>query len=179
MALQKQAIPINFTLVSDTSPQTGGSAISTDQVLLATALVAGDVVVINQTYDSLFSSVQTDVFGDTRLFATSELARAFNQIPLNIALQGKALPGYDPTVVAASVSTALQALIEPGVWQGSFQPQDITQSLQSTVSGLASPVLTQFQRSTRATATIETVVIQDNEIATFNPSNVVITINNS
>ena len=166
----------NFTLIPDTSLAYRGSSQSQDKVLISPALMPGDVVVINQTYDSLFSSIQTSIFGETQLFSTDELARAFNKVPIRIELHGKTLPSYDPTIVTASINTQLQALIEPGIWQELFQPKDIIQSLQSTVTGLVAPTLTKFQRSTLATSNIETVILNDNEIASYNSAYVVITI---
>jgi hypothetical protein len=173
-------VPItNFTLISDTSPEYGGSSKAQDKVLILPALMAGDVVVINNTYDSLFSKIQNEIFSaETKLYATDELARAFKEIPLNIEIQGKALPSYDPTVVANSVKEQLQTLLEPGYWQEMFQPNDVLQALKTAVPGLSSPVFLKFQRSTLATSNIETVVLNDNEIATYSSTHVVVTIKN-
>lgn len=168
----------NFALVSDTSQELGGSTRAADQLLLPAALLAGDVVVINQTYEGLLQQVQQNVFNATKLFKTDELARKPRPIPVRIELQGRALPSYDPTTVQTSLASALQALIQPGTWVGEIQPDIVRQQLSTTVPGLTNLAVETFQRSTLANSQIETVEIEDNEQATYNAAFVTLTIKN-
>lgn len=156
-----------FALVSDTSPAYGGSAQAADKLKLPVALLAGDVVVFSVTYNAIIQQVQQNVFTGAKLFDTSELARQPFEVPLLIQMTGRALPGYDPTTVQSNLAAALQALIEPGVWQGTFQPEVIRQTLSASVAGLTSLTIQQFQRSTQATSQIETVIINTNELAQY------------
>ncbi len=170
-------VPItSFYLERDDSLATGGSAWAQDRLILAAPLIAGDTVLITVTYNSLLRSVQEQVFGQTKLFQTNELVRQFRQIPLNIELQGKALPSFDPTVVQNAVNARLQAQINTGLWQGEILPEVIIQDLKVNVAGLSKPNLLEFQRSTGALDTVETIVIEDNELATYDATRTTVTI---
>jgi len=173
-------VPItNFTLVSDKSLQFGGSTRAADKVMITPALMPGDVVVINQSYDALFSQVQASVFGQTQMFQTDELARKHIGIPVNIALSAKAITNYDATTVQIATQAALAALLVPGFWQGQIQPNDILQSIKTTVQGLSNPVFQTFQRSTGALTSIETLLFSLAEIAVYDPHLISITIKSS
>jgi Baseplate J-like protein len=166
----------NFTLVSDTSLATGGSAIANDQMLLASPLLSGDVLIINLSYNSLLSNIQTNVFGQTELFNTNELARSFFNVPVVISMTGQALPSQDPNTVTANVLSELQSLIAPGVWQSEILPDQVVTQLQVNVPGLSNPVLQQFHRLTLATSAIETAVFNLTELAQYNTNYITVTI---
>jgi Baseplate J-like protein len=166
----------NFVLVSDTSLATGGSAIADDQMLLASPLLPGDVLIINTSYNSLLSGIQTNVFGQTELFNTNELARSFFKVPVVISMTGQALPSQDPNVVTANVLAELQTLIEPGIWQSEILPDQVLTQLQVNVPGLSNPVLQQFHRLTYATSSIETAVFALNELAEYDTNYISVTI---
>jgi hypothetical protein len=174
-------VPItNFALVSDTSLQLGGSARAADKVQISPALMTGDVVQINQTFDALFQQLQTNVFSSlTQMFQTDELARAFVQTPVVISLTGKALTGYGATTVQLAVQAALQAFLEPGYWQNEYQPNDALEYLKTNVQGLSNPVLQIFQSSVGALSSIETAVFLLNQIANYDPDFVTILIKSS
>ena len=170
-------VPISeFSLVSDTSFEFGGSAAAKDKLMLGTALLANDVVVISLSYNSLFQQIQNSVFADSKLFNTDELARSFFEIPISISIEGRSLPSYDPTAVKTDLLTDLQALIEPGVWQEQFFPDIIRQSLATSVPGLINPQIKMFKRSKNATSQIETVTLKDNEIAVYDANYVTVSI---
>jgi len=172
-------VPIsNVSLIPDTSAEFGYSAQAFDQVLLPTVLLAGDVVVTNLTYNALLESIQLDIFGEIRMFETSELARSFREVGAVIELVGKSLPTHDPSTVARDCRSALQTILEPGVWQQEFTPTEVLDRMKATVSGLTGSAFTRFQRSTLALDTIETLVVQDNEIIAYNDALVIVTIRN-
>jgi hypothetical protein len=170
----------NFTLVPDTSLAYGGSAQAADQLMISPTLMAGDVVVINNTYDALFSQVQNNVLSITKLFQTSELARQFNKIPVVITFQGQALPTYDPSAVSTAVGTALQTILTPSVWTETFQPNDVLQAINTQVSGLALGSTFQvFRRLTGSIGTIETLEFNDNEYPSYNANYVILNISST
>jgi hypothetical protein len=167
----------SYSLQPDTSIATGYSAIAQDYLVLSAPLIAGDVVVLNVTYNSLPAGIQTNVFGITTLRNTDELARLFRQVPLNISVTGKALSGYDATAVQSSTLSQIQAFIQNnGKWTSQLLPNTLLQTLQVSVPGLSNPSITVFQRSTGATATVQPVVIQENELAAYSSSNTIVTI---
>lgn len=169
----------SFFLQSDTSLETGGSPLAQDKLILGAPLIAGDVVLITSTYNAILSQVQTNVFGVTQLRKTNELARQFRFIPLNISVTGKSLPTYTPSQIQSSIASLLQSIIEPGVWQEEIDPANVLAQLKTSVTGLSSPQITQFQRSTGATSTIEPTVFSQNELAQYDPSRTTITIRSS
>jgi hypothetical protein len=169
----------NFTLVSDTTLASGGSPLAADKMLLASPLLANDVLIINLSYNSLLSDILANVFGDTELFNTDELPRAFFKVPVVISMTGQALPSQDPNVVKSDVLSELQALIEPGTWQEEILPDEIITQLQTNVSGLSNPILQQFHRLTLSTSSIETAIFQESEIAQFNLTYISVSISGS
>ena len=170
-AVEINNVPITgFSLVKDTSLAYGGSAQAQDMLQLPVSLLANDVVQINLTFNSIIQTVQQTIFTGPELFYTSELAREPFQVPILIKMTGRALPGYDPTTIQSELATQLQTLIEPGVWQGTFQPEVIRENLSVLVPGLTSLTIQQFQRSTLATSPVETVLIAKNELAEYDPT---------
>lgn len=166
----------NWSLQSDTSQATGGSAISNDQLVMGAALIAGDVLTINLSYESLIQGVQTNVLSSTGLWQTSELARTFFEVGMVITMTGKALPSYDPVQVQNNVLSALQTIIQPGYWQQEIDPNNVLTQLQNTVPGLTNPIFQAFHRATLATGTIEVAIFNLTEIAFYNPDLITVTI---
>lgn len=170
-------VPItSYYLESDTSLETGGSVLAQDKLILGSPLIAGDVLLVQVTYNSLLRQIQENIFGVTSLRKTNEIARAFRKVPLNIEVTGKALPSYSPSQVQASVQSQLQALIDTGVWQEQFLPEQVLQYLKINVPGLSSPQLLRFQRSTLATSQIEAVRLEENELAVYDEARTTVTI---
>ena len=163
-------------LQKDTSLAYGGSAVSQDKLILATALMANDVLQITTTYNQLIQGVQTDVFGQTTLWKTNELARQFFPVYPQIVMSGKALPSYDPTQVQNDCYAQLQAILAPGYWQQEYLPDIVLQEMKTNVQGLTNPSFTVFQRLTGATSTIQAIVVAQNEIVTYNPTYITVTI---
>lgn len=172
-------VPIqNFTLSFDSSVEFGGSAKAMDQCVLGFPLQANDVVSISVTYNSIIQDVQQQVLVQEQLFNTDELARQFNKVPLRIVMTGRALASYDPIVVQNNVLSEINALIPQGLWKESFFPKDFTDAVQQNVTGLTNLQLSTFQRSTRATSQLEIVLMDENEIATFDSNFVSVQIRN-
>lgn len=166
-----------FVLNNDTTLATGGSVIAQDKLILSAPLIAGDVLIITMTYNSLLSQVQSNVFGITKLRKTNELARQFRSVPLNIEISGKALPSYSPSAVQDATLSRLQELItNNGVWLEQLLPDQILQDLRTNVPGLSSPKILKFQRSTLATDDIEEVFMKENERAIYDDARTVVTI---
>lgn len=157
----------NYSLVSDTTLETGGSARASDKLLLGTALLPNDVVIVNLNYESLLRDIQNSLFSESKIFNTDELARSFKKVPIAISIEAKSLPSYDPLTIQKNVQTELQTLIEPGYWQEEFHPDIIRQNLSASVFGLSNPQIKVFKRSTLSNSEIETVTLRDNEIASY------------
>lgn len=173
-------VPItSFFLQSDSTFATGGSTIAQDYLVLGSNLIAGDVVLITMTYNAILSQVQTNVFGVSQLRKTNEIARQFRMVPLNITVTGKALPGYTPSQLQTSISTLLQSIVEPGIWQEEIDPATVLSQLKTGIQGLSSPQITLFQRSTGATGLIEPCIFEQNELAEYDPNDVTITISST
>jgi hypothetical protein len=179
MVLINGAAISNYSLIQDTSLATGFSPEANDQLQLSVSLIAGDVVTITLTYDNLFPAVQEQVLTYTQMFKTSELARAFRKVPINISLIGKSLPTYTPQAVANSVAGVLSTIFTPTVWTEEYLPSDVLNQLNSQVKGLTSPSFVKFQRSTQATSLVEAIVLDDNELPQYVEANVTITIKSS
>lgn len=166
----------NYSLVQDTSDETGGSTRAQDFLQLSVPLMAGDTVAIVLTFEGLLQDIQQNILSDAKLFNTDEMARKFKGVPINIEARGKALPTYEPEAVQQSVLDQLNILLTPGKWQQEFQPSFVEQEIRRLVTGLTGFTLTRFQRSTLAVSTIETVRLTDNEIAQYNTDFINITI---
>lgn len=168
----------NFTLRQDLSPELGLSAKAQDKCILAFPLLPNDVVSMSVTYNSIIQDVQENVLNATQLFNTDELARHFFPIPLRISLTGRALASTDPLTVQNAVLAELDSLISLDVWTEAFYPNTVLQQIIQNVSSLSNPQMTKFQRSTLATANVEIVLMQENEIAVYDPTFVSVQIRN-
>jgi len=173
------SVPIqNFALRSDTSAELRGSARAEDKLILAIPLLANDVVNINLTYNSIVRGVQQDIFTEQKLYNTDELAREFVNSPIRIEITGRALASYDPIDVENNVREVLQSLINQGIWVEKFFPNVFLQEIRRQVPGITNAQMNVFQRSTLANSDIETVVMEQNELAIYDASFVAVQIRN-
>ena len=162
------SVPLsNFTLLPDTQLSVGGSARAEDKLMLATALLPGDTVTFDNTYDELVATMQSNLFTETKLYNTDELARRLFRIAIVMEFDVQSMPSYDAQKVKLAVLAQLQAIIEPGLWVGEFDPKVVTDNVKANVPGVSLISVKRFRRSTLANSEIETVVLEDNEVADY------------
>jgi len=160
----------SYTLVQDTSSETGYSLDSTDYVLLGTTLSLGDTVVIQYTYNSTPASVYSVVYGSgsTYLFNTDILIRQPFYVPPVISGSIQALSSYSVTEVEQKVLTFFTNKFNFTTFIEIVYPEDIRQQVLTQVSGVLNFTLTQFRRSTGSLSAIEPLQFARNEISVFN-----------
>lgn len=160
---------ISYTLVIDTSVETGYSLEANDYVILATALGLGDIVVIQYEYNKSLEDIYSVVFseGTSYLFNTDILIRLPFKIPPVIGGEIQALASYPTTEVEQNVLTYLTNYFTFTEFTEVIYPEVLRQKVVTEVSGVQNFRLTEFRRSSGSLSTIEPLVFARNEISIF------------
>lgn len=169
---------VGFTLVSDTTVETGGSLTATDIVVLDTTLIAGDFVVIIYTYNKALEDVQTVVFAESQefLFNTDILVRAPFVVNPRIVGEIQALASFSTTEVEEDVTAFLTTEFTFTEFIETVYPEVIRQRVITEVSGVQNFRLTEFRRATGSLSDIEPMVFARNEVSVYNPDVVDVTV---
>jgi len=160
---------MTYTLVIDTSPETGYSVASTDYIVLDTSLVTGDVVTIQYNYNQVLNDVHDVVFGgDEYYFNTDMLVRS--PFPIYPVLGGtvQTLASYSSTEVEANLRSYLANLFTFTKYTEIVYPDVVRQQVLSNISGIQKFTLTEFRRSTGSLSTIEPMIFSKSEVSVFN-----------
>lgn len=160
---------IGYTLVNDTSLETGYSLNASDYVVLSTTLALGDVVVIQYTYNKTLESVYSVVYdsSNTYLFNTDILVRQPFYVPPVIGGTIQALASYSTTEVEQNVLSFFSKEFSFTTFIEVEYPEIIRQRVLTEVSGVQSFKLKEFRRSKGSLATLEPIVYARNEISIF------------
>lgn len=171
-------ISLTYTLVTDTTPETGYSLKATDYVSLATALALGDTVVIQYIYNKTLSDVYNVVYasGTTYLFNTDMLIRQPVYIAPVLGGQIQALASYSSTEVEQNVINFFSKEFNFTTFIEIVYPEVIRQRVLTEVSGVQNFKLTEFRRSIGSLSTIEPLQYARNEISVFNTNYYKITV---
>ena len=156
---------VDFPLISDTTPEYGGSPRSSDYVLLDTALVAADSVVINYDYNALVYDLQAEVFGLERPFDTDVLAREPRRVGVVVSIDASIVASFDTARVYEAIEASLFDQIESDFFIDILQPEAVRQKIRDEVAGLNLLRITVFKRSSGSSLDVETIDLEKNEVS--------------
>lgn len=164
---------LTFSLVKDSSNETGYSVNSQDY-LLVQPLSSGDVVEITYTYNKILEDTKSLVFNDAAesLFSTDYLIREFLKVSPIISLELKVLSSYAFDNVSNDIRAYIEASLNNPVLISKIAPNDFRQNIMDNVSGIQSLRILKFRRDTGSLSTIETVVLNKNEVTNYKLENV-------
>lgn len=160
---------IPYSLIQDSSFETGYSLNATDYIIFDTPLALGDTVSIQYEYNATLENIYSVVFaqGDTYLFNTDILIRQPFYVPPVIGGEIQALASYSVTEVEQNVLTYFAKYFTFTTFTEVVYPEVLRQKVITEVSGVQNFKLTEFRRSTGSLATLEPLVFARNEISTF------------
>ena len=169
---------VGYSLVSDTTFESGRSLNATDIVVLDTPLIAGDFVVMTYTYNKVLEDVQEVVFADSQeyLFNTNILVRSPFVVNPRIVGEIQALASFSTTEVEEDVTNFLTTEFTFTTFIDTVYPEVIRQRVISEVAGVQNFRLTEFRRATGSLAEIEPMVFARNEVSVYNPDVVDVTV---
>lgn len=159
---------ISFSLVKDTSNETGYSVSSQDYILVQ-ALSSGDVVEVTYVYNKILEDVKSLVFNDAAesLFNTDYLIRSFINVSPIISLELKVLSSYAFDTVANDIRAYIQTYLNTPVLIAKIAPNEFRQNILDNVSGIQSLRILKFRRDTGSLSNIETIVLSKNEVTNY------------
>jgi hypothetical protein len=172
LTVQGSSGVVDYSLVKDSTFETGNSIQAVESVVLSTPLTAGDTVVIDYEYNALLEDVLSEIFfdGEGFLFQTDVLLRLPMEIKPRIAGQIKTLPSFSATEVEQNVLDFLADIFNFTSFIDIVYPEVVRQRVANEVSGVQSFKLTAFYRSTGSLSDIEPLVFARNEISVFDTS---------
>jgi hypothetical protein len=155
-------------IVSDTGIY-GGSVRAQDTILLSSALSAGDVVAFSYSFDRLVLDVQDEYepssVGDSLLFGTDILVYTAEEAPITVQMSIRIASSFDVPRTTDQVQTVIIAYVEQYAFGITLFPEQLRETILSTVQGVTSLNLEQFRRTDRSLRSIEVIEIDDNEIS--------------
>jgi uncharacterized phage protein gp47/JayE len=168
-----------YTLVPDTSPETGYSLDANDVIVLASPLLAGDNIVITYEYNKVPSDVYTQVLnsGEGYFFNTDMLVRS--PFPVYPVITGtiQILPSYSTTTVQNNVIAYLTSLLTFTTFStDQVLPSIVVQNTISNVPGIQTFTLSVFHRNVGALSDVEAIILAANETLSYNPTYINITV---
>lgn len=157
---------VGYTLVTDSSVETGLSLQSHDIIVLDTPLVAGDVVVVQYVYNQALADVNSVVFsaGQSYLFNTDMLIRS--PFPVYPVISGtvRILPSYSIPDQQNAIANFNTTELNSTFFRSSLLYEQYRQSLLSSVPGIQSLTITEFHRKLGSLATVENIYLAGNEV---------------
>ncbi len=165
---------LSYTLIEDTSNETGKSVDATDIIQLDVPLSINDVVEYTYVYNIVLENVKNLVFNDAAesLFQTNYLIREFNRPAPLITVELKVLASYSFEEVSAAVRTQIQTILDEVILRDRLSPSELRDNITGAISGIQSLRITRFRRDTGSVSNIETVVLGLNEITEYVEANV-------
>lgn len=171
-------VSISYSLVKDSSLETGYSLDANDVIVLGTSLIAFDVVTIAYQYNKVLESVYNTVYysGSEYLFNTDILIRQPSQIAPVLGGDIQALPSYSVTEVEQNVLTYLSKLFTFSVFTEVMYPEVVRENVLTQVTGVQSFRLREFRRSTGSLSLIEPIRFSRSEVSVFDSNYYKITV---
>lgn len=163
---------VGYTLITDSSKETGNSMQAYDVVALDMPLIVGDEVVVSYEYNSALELVSTNVFnsGEGNLFNTDILIRYPFIVSPIITGTVKVLPSYSVSEVETNVKNYLENMFNFTTFTEIVYINNVIDSVKSDVSGVQSFKLSEFHRNTDSYSQIESLTFKANEISVYNSS---------
>jgi hypothetical protein len=160
---------IDFSLVKDMAVETRDSLSANDVVVLSTPLLAGDVVVVEYTYNSVLQQAKDVVFGggDSFLFNTDILLRSPWTVNPRIIGEIRALPSYSVTEIETQVHAFLAEIFNFTQYTELVYPEVIRQRVATELAGIQSFRLTGFRRAVGSLAEVEIMAFAKNEVSVY------------
>jgi hypothetical protein len=160
---------IGYTLVPDTTPESGYSLNALDLVVFDSPLSLGDQIVVEYAYNGALEEVESEIFsnGTEYLFNTDMLVRQPVKIAPVIGGRVQALASFSSTEVENEVLNYFATALTFTRFTELVLPETMRQGVISTVSGVQNFTFTEFRRSSGSSATIEPLLFAGNEISVF------------
>lgn len=162
-SVQVNGLDVDFSFIPDSNSDTKKSARARDKVILTSALISLDIVVIKYIYNQLIYGVQQDVFTATRHFNTDILARSALGAYVTFQASAKLASSVDPVSKLTEIETTAINLIQNNKFNEVFIPNDIRDAILSSVSGILDLSIIKFTRTVNGVLDIETINFNANE----------------
>lgn len=167
LAINGNNVP-DAVIVSDTGVL-GGSVRATDIVLLSAPLAPGDVVTFAYNFNRLVLDVQ-DVYeptniGDSLLFGTDILVYQGIEAPITVQMSIRVASSFDVPRTTDQVQNVVIDYVEKGTFGDTLFPEQLRETILTTVQGVSSLALSQFRRTDKSLRDVEIIELDQNELA--------------
>jgi hypothetical protein len=154
-----------YTLLVDSSFETGYSLSSVDAVIFDNPLLVGDEVVIEFSYNSILETLQNDYFNanESTLFNVDMLLRIPFPVKPKITMTVRSLPSYEASSIETQIRDYLATFLTPTAKIDAIYPEIMRQEIRSTIPGIQSLTVSEFRRSEGSLLDIEPIFFTDSE----------------
>lgn len=146
-----------------------GTVRAQDTALLSNPLSAGDVVTFSYDFNRLVFDVQqvyepTNV-GDSLLFGTDILVYQAEVAPITVEMSIRVASSFDVPRTTDQVQNVVLEYVNQNVFGFTLFPEQLRESILTTVQGVTSLDLQQFRRTDLSLRDVEIIEMDDNEIS--------------
>lgn len=165
-------VAASYSFEEDTNPESRGSAVALDAVVLDTAPGAGKNVFVRYTYNKLIDELSGELTdNDTNLFSTSVLVRSGKKVDCSVIVSiasfgagNRKADAEDFTVDWFRDATLLSSRQR---FPLELDPGDYREAMEARL-GIRVGSIVQFNRPDRATAEVQTIVFATHEYPVLN-----------
>lgn len=147
----------------------GGSTRATDVALLSNPLNAGDVATFSYAFNRLVFDVQQEyeptTVGDSLLFGTDILVFQAEIAPITVQMSIRVASSFDVPRTTDQVQNVVLEYVNQNVFGFTLFPEQLRETILTTVQGVTSLDLQQFRRTDRSLRDVEIIEMDDNEIS--------------
>ena len=163
---------VTYSLVNDLTQESGRSLNAYDTIVLNTALISGDVVVVEYQYNKALEDVRDVVFaaGEEYLFNTDILIRA--PFVINPIVEGevRTLPSYPTNDIEVAIEEFNATTYNFSLFQSVLYYEKVRQDMITAISGIQTFKIKKFRRNTGSLSDLEPIVLKRNEVLEYNPN---------
>jgi len=141
-------LAVSFSVLKDTSRETGGSPIGFDKVVLTAALGVGDQLQVDYEANGLLLDMyQTFGSRGSSRFRTQILPREMRTVQIEVAVTATGLGSFEEITLSNEVTAKVIEYVSPGTRVTEpLTPEKLREKLLSEVAGLSRVNITIFRR---------------------------------
>lgn len=165
-------LPVAFTFQKDEAPETRGSVLAQDRILLGFAPPPGAIITVQYQWNSLISGLN-EYISKTReeAYRTSILVRECQPVLLRVRANIQPSTVFDTTEVLSRARANAYTFFDSAQRREILSPQTFATYLQTSTAGVRKAIIQEFTRAITGDETIEDIELAPFEYAMVDSDN--------
>jgi hypothetical protein len=141
-------LSVTFTVVKDTTRETGGSTLANDRIALSAPAGIGDLVQVDYVANGLLLDLQAtyDAEGPDSRFGTQIVLRTAPKVPIKVAISATVLGSFEVLTVTEEIQAVVLDYVARDTFVATLTPEELDRQIRTEVAGLSRLQITVFAR---------------------------------